>query len=95
MGQLKSAIRNGELQCQWRSGLITAMEFIATGALNGNPGDTQNVSVVELRRYADRIGNVPKFLQDIQLPILPATEDSETTEEVNQKRRLEEDPPKR
>ena len=76
MGQLKSAIRNGELRCQWRSGLITAMEFIATGALNGNPSDTQNVSVIELRRYADRIGNVPKFLQHVQVPLPSITNES-------------------
>ena len=74
LGQLKSAIRGHELYCVKRGGL--AALYVA---MNGGSGwtDHEQVSSVELRQYADRIGDVPKFLQHVQVPVELPSDKSE------------------
>ncbi len=78
LGQLKSAIRGSELHCQWRNGLGEIFAALSGRTMDRNPSDKQQVLDVSLRRYADNIGDVPKFLQHVRLPIeLPPDKDKE------------------
>ena len=77
LGQLKSAIRGGQLQCQWRYTLGEALAFFAGQTIDRNPSDKQVVGRVALRRYADLIGDVPEFLRHVQAPVeLPPAEEN-------------------
>ena len=76
LSQLKSAIRCGDLLCVWGNTWSKLID-----ALNGSdvrsPSDTQRVSVVELRRYAEKKYDVPDFLQHVQVPkALPAAQEA-------------------
>ena len=74
LSQLKSAIRAGELVCYWENGLIQLINLL-NGGKPRSPNDDQQVAAVELRRYAEHIGEVPKFLRNVQLPPeLPASD---------------------
>ena len=64
---LKSAIRNGELVCNSLAGL-SLLAHVLTGEKPRSPDDDQQVLLVELRRYADVLGEVPKFLQHVHVP---------------------------
>ena len=66
LSQLKSSIIVGDLPCRW-GGLPRVLESL-TGTEPKMPGDKQQVSMTALRRYADKIGDVPLFLLHIQLP---------------------------
>ena len=75
LGQLKGAISRGALNSPRKPGLLQFADNVsgAERILNG----TERVHLIDLRRYADHIGNVPKFLQHVQIPSLPATEEGE------------------
>ena len=78
LGQLKSAIRAGQLQCHWRNALGDFMAFLAGKPIeNRDPSDHQPVGPVSLRRYADSRGDVPEFLRHVQVPVeLPPAEEN-------------------
>ena len=63
LGQLKSAVRGGVLVCKWKNNW---KEF-ATGITDQSPTDHQPVSMTALRKYADSIGDVPKFLEHVSV----------------------------
>ena len=76
LGQLKSAIRDGDLLCQWQNGLLIFLNFLSGRPTTlPNPSDHQPVPAIALRRYADSIGEVPAFLRNVQVPVeLPPAE---------------------
>ena len=65
---LKGAVRNDELICAWRSSW-TRIYDIVHGIKDKSPTDHQEVSMVALRRYAEKIGNIPLFLRHVSLPV--------------------------
>ena len=65
---LKGAVRNDELICAWRSSW-TRIHDIVHGIKDKSPTDHQEVSMVALRRYAEKIGNIPLFLRHVSLPM--------------------------
>ena len=67
LGELKGAIKGGRLRCAARNGLVTLVTVLS--GTDPEPSDHQRVSLVELRRYADRINAVPKFLEHVQVPV--------------------------
>ena len=74
---LKSAIRGGELVCYWENDFVRVMNAISGGKPR-SPDNRQQVTLVALRRYADRIGELPEFLREVQLPPeLPALDETE------------------
>ena len=77
LSQLKSAIRSHQLSCPWRRGLLPLLQALS-GTMEGTPGDEQIVSMIALRRYAEKIGKVPMFLLHISLPPEPSDDEGES-----------------
>ena len=75
LSQLKSVIRSGDLLCQWKSGWESFSEIAGGKPPKRSPDDDQPVSMIALRKYADTIGDVPQFLQHVEVPLLPPTEE--------------------
>lgn len=65
---LKSAIRSGDLSCQWKGRWENWNEITSGKAPRRSPNDDQPVSMIALRKYADTIRNVPPFLEHISVP---------------------------
>lgn len=74
LGQLKGAISEGKLNYPMRPGLQQFIDSISgtERVLHG----TERIHLIDLRRYADRIESVPKFLCHIRVPLLLTTEES-------------------
>ena len=68
LSYLKGAVRNGELVCAWRSSWTHVFDVVH-GIKDKTPTDVQEVSMVALRRYAEKIGDVPLFLRHVSLPV--------------------------
>ena len=85
LGELKGAIVQGRLKIPTDTPL-NALNRLSE-ALSGDyskrvVNDNQRVGLVALRRYADRIGSVPKFLQDVEVPVEPTATKADKTEEL-------------
>lgn len=65
---LKGAVRNGELVCAWRSSWTHIVDTVQ-GIRDKTPTDSQEVAMVALRRYAEKIGSIPLFLRHVSLPL--------------------------
>ena len=65
---LKGAVRNGELVCAWRS-TWTHISDSVNKIKDKTPTDVQEVSMVNLRRYAEKQGTIPLFLRGVGLPV--------------------------
>ncbi len=71
LSQLKGDIRNHQLKCVWGTPLTQLADFI-NGNQTRTPSDNQQVSMVNLRRYAEVIDDIPLFLLNIKLPPEPS-----------------------
>ena len=68
LSYLKGAVRNRELVCEWRAPW-TMIHDTLYGLKNKTPTDYQEVSILALRRYAEKINDVPLFLRQVSLPV--------------------------
>ena len=77
LGQLKNAIRGGELKYVQKNTPADLMAVFFGRTTEKNTSDKQQVMSVELRRYAAMIGDVPEFLSHVQVPLEPPNEPAE------------------
>lgn len=77
LSKLKSAIRSRNLKCVWGN-TFTQIADLINGNQTRTPSDNQQVSMLNLRRYAEMINDVPSFLWRIQLPPEPSNQSEES-----------------
>ena len=77
LSQLKKDINSRKLICEWRN-IITQLADIMNANQSRTPSDNQLVSMLNLRRYAEMMNDIPSFLWHVQLPTEPSnnSEDS-------------------
>lgn len=68
LSRLKEAVRHHQLVCTWLPPM-TMIHDTFWGIRDKTPTDHQEVSLVALRRYAEKISNVPLFLRHVSLPV--------------------------
>ena len=76
--QLSSALMRGEIP--YRPGGLRVFSDLIEGKRPW-PGYSHPVSAVALRRYADAIDEVPKFLQSVEVPPKPEPAEEQADEE--------------
>ena len=67
LSHLKGAIRSHKLNCEWGNTFTRFVDNV-NGSQARTPSDNQQVSMVNLRQYAEMIDDIPLFLWNIKLP---------------------------